>query len=141
MVVKYPIVKKPVSTNNFQQAMKLATALEKRLKRDGMLDDYNRCMKEFLTKPCMREISREECAAWGGPINYISQNPVLKPGSLSTPLRIVSNSSLNNNHSYNSILAKGPNSIKPLFSILVQFRSYEKVCIWDLFKKPSVALG
>ena len=48
MVVKYPIVKKPVSTNNFQQAMKLATAFKNGLKRDGMLDDYNKCVKEFI---------------------------------------------------------------------------------------------
>ena len=73
MAVKFPIVKDPtVLTNNFLQAMKMATALEKRLKRDGMLDDYNKCMKEFLTRPCITEISREKCAAWGGPINCTS---------------------------------------------------------------------
>ena len=65
-------------------------------------------------------------------INLSKNKPVLKPGSLSTPLRILSNSSLNNNnssYSYNSILAKGPNFIQPLF---IKFRSYKKVCIWYL---------
>ena len=67
-------------------------------------------------------------------INLSKNKPVLKPGSLSTPLRILSNSSLNNNnssYSYNSILAKGPNFIQPLF---IKFRSYKKVCIWYLSK-------
>ena len=63
-------------------------------------------------------------------MHYISHHPVLKPGSLSTPLRSVSNSI----HSYNSILAKGPNSIQPLFQILIKLRRYEKDCIWDLSK-------
>ena len=61
----------------------------------------------------------------------------MKPGSLSTHIRIMLNSSHNNNylcHSYNSILAKGSNSMQPLFSILIHFRSYKKVCIWDLIK-------
>jgi hypothetical protein len=54
-------------------------------------------MDEFLTRPCMRKIPSDELDAWTGPVKYISHHPVLKPGSLSMPLRIVSNSSLNNN--------------------------------------------
>ena len=43
MVVKYPIIKDPsVLFDNFEQAVKIPTALEKRLKRDGMLKKYNK---------------------------------------------------------------------------------------------------
>ena len=80
MVVKYPIIRdRAVLTDNLQQAVKMATALEKRLNRDGMRDAYNKCMKEFITRPCMRELPRDDFATWGGPINHISLHPVLKP--------------------------------------------------------------
>ena len=47
---------------------------------------------------------------------------------------VISNRSVNSNGFGNSILADGPNSIQPLFQILIKFRSYKKVCIWDLSK-------
>ena len=74
---------------------------------------------------------------WEGAINYISHHGVPKPGSTTTPLRFVSNSSLNSNgsgHSYNSLLAKGPNALTPLLEVLVTFRSYTNVVVWDLHK-------
>ena len=37
--------------------------------------------------------------SWDGPINYISHHDIPKPASISTKLRIVSNSSLGNNNS------------------------------------------
>ena len=104
MVVKYPVMKDPsVLSDNYGQA-----SLEKRLVRDGMMDKYNTSMEEFLTRPCMREIPKGELKAWKGPINYISHHAVLKPSSTSTPLRIVSNSSLNNNGSCQFNTCKGP---------------------------------
>ena len=57
MVVKYPVVKDPsVLSNNFQQAVKMASSLEKRLKRDNMLRQYNQWMQQFIDRLCMREI-------------------------------------------------------------------------------------
>ena len=57
MVVKYPVVKdSSVLSNNFQQAVKMASSLEKRLKRDNMLRQYNQWMQEFIDRLCMREI-------------------------------------------------------------------------------------
>ena len=89
----------------------------------------------------MRELTDKEMDDWGGVVNYISHHGVRKSTSNSTPLRVVSNSSLNNNnsgHSFNSILAKGPNSIQPLFNILVMFRTYEEVVVWDIHKAYNV---
>ena len=55
MVLKYPIVKDPsVLSNNFQQAVKMASSLEKRLKTKR--DLYKQCIQEFIDRPCMREI-------------------------------------------------------------------------------------
>ena len=84
----------------------------------------------------MREISEEELTAWGGGVNYVSHHAV-KKDSQCTPLRVVVNSSLNNNnqgHSINSILAKGPNSLASLFRVLMVFRTYSNIIVWDLKK-------
>ena len=57
---------------------------------------------------------------------------------LATKLRVVSNSSLENNKvnrlSYNDLLPKGPNSLEPLLVALVQWRAYKHCCVWDLTK-------
>ena len=113
----------------------MAEQREKRLKSDNMLEDYNKCMEEFLDRPCMKRLTDQEMAEWDGTVNYISHHGVLKSTSNSTRLRIVSNSLLNNNgtgHSYSSILAKGPNSIQPLFSIMMMFRTYKELVVWDI---------
>ena len=58
MVVKYPIINDPIIKDlevlydNFQQVVKIARVLEKRLKRDGM--------EEFITRAGMRQTSKEE---------------------------------------------------------------------------------
>ena len=60
-----------------------------------------------------------------------------KPGSTTTPLRIVSNSSLDNNgsgHSYNGCLAKSLDALTLLLEVVTTFRSYENVLVWDLHK-------
>ena len=102
----YPFVKDPsVLTDNRNQAIALAAGLEKRLKRNGELDAYNKALQEFLDRGCLVELTEEEMENWDGIVNYVSHHGVPKPGSTTTPLRIVSNSSLNNNnsgHSYNS---------------------------------------
>ena len=76
-------------------------------------------------------------ASWGGPVIYISHHGVAKPGSLTTALRVVSNSSLDNNNlglSYNNLLPKGPNALIPLFQALVPWRSYQHTVDSDLTK-------
>ena len=100
----------------------MATALEKRLEARGVQQVHGGVHHKTLHE--------REGAALNCKVNFIFHHPVLKP------LRIVSNINYSG-HSYNSILAKGPNSIQPLFSIFIQFRSYEKVCIWDLSKAYS----
>ena len=62
---------------------------------------------------------------------------VPKPGLVTTFLRVVSNSSLDNNNSglsYNDILPKGPNSLTPLLQALSSWRSYQHVVNADLAK-------
>ena len=76
--------------------------------------------------------------SWGGPVNYISHHGVPKPSSVTTALRLVSNSSLKNAQSggvsYNDFLVKGPNSLQPLLQVIADFRTLPNVVTWDYTK-------
>ena len=82
------------------------------------------------------ELSDEERSAWNGPAHYVSLQHVYKPSSTTTPLRIVTNSSLSdrNGISVNSILMKGPNVLTNQFEVLSRWRNYEEALCSDLTK-------
>ena len=82
-------------------------------------------------------MSKEELDNWKGLTNYVSHHAVLKPGSTTTPVRFVSNSSLDNNWSgvsYNDCLVKGPNALTPLREVLTTWRTYQHCIVWDISK-------
>ena len=67
-------------------------------------------------------------------MNYISHHGVERD-SATTPLRIVTNSSLNNHgNSPNGCLIRGPNSLNPMVDIALRFRCYECGLTFDLTK-------
>ena len=69
----------------------------------------------------------------GGAVNYISHHGVLKPGSTTTKLRVVSNSSLDNNNSglsLNNCLPKGPNTLVPLIQSTIAWSRQENSTVW-----------
>ena len=54
---------------------------------------------EMLRPEGIVKISQEDQENWTGLVNYIVHYAVLKPGSTTTPVRVVSNSNLSNNWS------------------------------------------
>ena len=63
-----------------------------------------------------------------------SRRAVLKD-SITTPVRVVTNSSFNNGgNSLNSCIAGGPSSLNPMLHVMLRFRSYEVAVQWDLSK-------
>ncbi|XP_068234191.1 uncharacterized protein [Palaemon carinicauda] len=71
----------------------------------------------------IRKLSDEEVKNYVGPVTYIQHHEVLKPGSVSTPLRIVFDSSAKYmGQSLNSFWAKGPYILNSMFGILLRFR-------------------
>ena len=83
-----------------------------------------------------RKLSHMEINDWKGPVFYLSHLAVEQPKSLTTPVRIVFNSSqLFRGVSLNSILAKGPDSFKNnLLGMLLRFRKEQVVLIGDIPK-------
>ena len=83
-----------------------------------------------------RKMSQSEVDRWQGPVFYLSHLAVENPKSLTTPVRIVFNSSqLYKGVSLNSFLAKGPDSFKTnLLGMLLRFREGPVVMIGDIRK-------
>ena len=133
--VKYQFKKDPRSLpNNRYAAVKIADKLEKRLQASGHLDYYNQELKKYFVRGAAIKLSEEELESWHGPVNYISHHGV-EQGSVTTPLRIVTNSSLKNGgKSLNDCLISGPNSLNSMFDITLRFRCHECGLVFDLTK-------
>ena len=88
-------------------------------------DQYVEQFKDMLNHGVVSEITQQEISAYTGPVNYITHHKVYKPSSLSTPVRLVSNSSFRNGSTnLNDITVKGPNTLADVYDNLFKFRSY-----------------
>ena len=89
----------------------------------------------MINRGVVSEISQNEVSAYKGPVNYITHHDVYKPGSLSTPIRLVSNSSFKNRTTnLNDLTVKGPNTLADIYENLFKFRSYQVTLIFDISK-------
>ena len=133
---KFPFIKDPnVLSNNRLPMLKRSERLEQSLKRSNLLDSYNEEFQKFLDRGVISEVNEEDLKSYEGPQNYISHHGVLQPWKVTTPLRIVSNSSQDNRgHSVNSCLPKGPNCLSNLYEMLLKFRAYEVSLVFDILK-------
>ena len=120
--------------NNRNRVVKMAASQEAKLQKSGHLEFYNQELMKYIERGAVVKLSEEELNEWSGPINYISHHGVEKD-SPTTPLRIVTNSSLNNGgNSLNGCLIKGPNSLNPMLDIALRFRCHECGLVFDLSK-------
>merc|ERR1711888_107795 len=85
--------------DNMGQARACAESLEKRLKKNNTRDVYNAEFDGYVERGVFMELTKDELESWSGPVNYIFHHGVPKPSSVSTALRVVSNSSLKNTQS------------------------------------------
>ena len=130
--------------DNRRQAIGCAAFQEKKLAKNKTRDLYNAEFQGYVDRGVFKELSKDEMEAWDGPVNYISHHGVPKPSSVSTALRVVSNSSLKNDQSgglsYNDLLVKGPNSLQPLLQVQADFRTLPNVVTWDYAKAYNTVL-
>ncbi|XP_068233584.1 uncharacterized protein [Palaemon carinicauda] len=123
---KFPWTKDPkLLQNNVSVAVARLKGTEKRLMKLGSdyAQAYNDQILDMTKRNVIRKLSDEEVKNYVGPVTYIQHHEVLKPGSISTPLRIVFDSSAKYmGQSLNSFWAKGPNILNSMFGILLRFR-------------------
>ena len=102
--------------------------------KDRHLDYYNQELKKYFERGAAVQLTDEEMSSWQGPINYICHHGV-EQDSVSTPLRIVTNSSLKNGgKSLNDCLITGPKSLNSMLEIMLRFRCHETGLVFDLTK-------
>ena len=131
----YPFIRDPSCLpNNREAAIAVAEKVRRGLKRDNLLVAYDEQVQQILDRKAAVKLSELEMEEYVGPAQYISHHPVLKD-SVSTPVRMVTNSSFpNGGSSLNSCLAAGPNSLNPMLGVLLRFRCRETAMQYDLSK-------
>ena len=135
--VSYPFIEDPsILPNNKGQVIKIAEREEKRLIKSGLLGDFNQEFVKMIKHGALIELTPEEMSIWDGPTHYVSLQHVINEDSMTTPIRIVTNSSLSSSRgvSLNSILMKGPNTLSDQWAVLNRWRSYEVAMCSDVTK-------
>ena len=136
-VVSYPFTHDPsILPNNKGQVIKIAERLEKRLSKLNLLDAFNKEFDKMIAYGALVELQDTELEQWDGPTHYVSLQHVLNEESPTTPLRIVTNSSLSDRKgiSLNGILMKGHGTLSDQWDVLTRWRSYEKALCSDVTK-------
>lgn len=126
-----------------QQATRRFHALERRFRRQPSLkEEYVQFMEDYEQRGHMSLVSPNILEEKD--ICFIPHQPVLRPDSLTTKLRVVFDASAktDNNHSLNDMLMAGPNLLNELIHILLRFRTYNFVITGDIammFRQVLVA--
>ena len=123
--------------SNVGQAMKIQTSIEKHMLKTGTHGDFVAEVVKSIQDGRVRAITGDEIERWHGPVNYVTIFAVIKPGSLSTKTRVVSNSALRNavaGLSLNDCMYPGPNALADLLDCLLFWRGVEAAIMMDLNK-------
>ena len=123
--------------SNRQQVEKIQERIEARLLKNGLHQAYIEEFQKAEAKGTVVELTREEINNYRGPVNYNNHFEVIKEGSSTTKLRIVSNSAQKNARSglsLNDCMARGPDLLALLEEVLLHFRTVESAIILDLEK-------
>ena len=134
--VTFPFVESPeILKDNKEEMLRRSKRLWENLKKKDLLSTYNQQFKDFEERGVLVKVSDEEIKTWPGVKNYISHHAVIQPNKPSTPVRLVSNSSQQNNgSSLNQCCAKGPNQLSNLLKLIIKFRNYKHAYGFDIKK-------
>ena len=126
--------------DNRAQAISRWNSTERSLKSRGLLDQYCEQVEDYKKRGVWEEVTVEQIEQYkaaGGSVHYCAHHGVEKPSSLSTSLRIVVDSALQNNWNgprLRDLYAKGPNFINDLFKVLICWRGHVRGGCFDVKK-------
>ena len=136
----YPwIVPREDLVNNEPAVRGVMMSTLKKLKRDqGWRESYDKQLQDLIDRGFAAEVSRKELEDWtehGGQIYFISHQMVIDEANLSTPIRVVFNSSQKyRGHSLNDSWELGPDMTGSMNGILQRFREDHVAAAGDIKK-------
>ncbi|OXA36644.1 uncharacterized protein LOC110862921 [Folsomia candida] len=133
--VRLPWVNGPPSIpDNKSIAMRRLESTTKKLQEAGKFQDYDQIFKEWLREGFVEKLHVYEEDEEG--THYLPHHAVIKPQSLTTPVRPVFDASCKTgrNPSLNDCLEKGPNELELIPSIILRFREKKIGVISDIRK-------
>ena len=134
---KYPWKEDPATLPNNRKAVE-ATFLrtEKRLEREpAWKEAYSKQIHEMVDRGAAVKLTKSRMEEWTGSAWWVSHLTAPNPHSVTTPVRIVWDSSQEyKGVSLNSILLKGPDVLNPIRAVLLRFREGEFAAIGDVRK-------
>ncbi|KAI3375786.1 hypothetical protein L3Q82_004075 [Scortum barcoo] len=96
---------------------------------------YASQVHEMVNRKAAVKLSKEVLQSWTGPVLYISHLIAPNPHFVSTPVRLVWNSSQKHRGlSLNDILIKGPDFLNPIRAVLLRFRAGVFAALGDIRK-------
>ncbi|XP_054601662.2 uncharacterized protein [Nothobranchius furzeri] len=133
----YPWVRDPASLPGNRKAVE-ATFLqtEKQLSKEpGWKTAYTEQVYDMLDRRAAIKLTQEEITGWEGPVWYISHLIAPTPHSVTTPIRLVWNSSQKfQGVSMNDLLMKGPDVLNQIRAVLLRFREGTYAALGDIRK-------
>lgn len=134
---KYPWIVDPSSLANNRNAVE-ATFLrtERQLKKEPEWRvAYTTQVHEMVERKAAKKLTKETIADWKGPVWYVSHLVAPNPHSVTTPVRLVWNSSQKfRGISMNDLLLKGPDVLNPIRAVLLRFRRGVHAALGDIQK-------
>ncbi|XP_073670542.1 uncharacterized protein [Paramisgurnus dabryanus] len=134
---KYPWTVDPASLPNNKGAVQACfLKMEKQLSRE--LDwkvAYTNQIHEMIERGAAIKLTNKIMDEWNGPVWYVSHLVAPNPHSVTTPIRIVWNSSQKyKGVSMNDLLLKGPDVLNPIRAVLLRFREGMYASLGDIKK-------
>ena len=123
--------------DNRAQVEKLQESTKKKIIHDGIHRDYCAEVRKTIASRAIRELTEQKMAERRGPIHYITIFPVFKPLSVSTKVRVVSNSDLVNaisGLSLNDCMCSRPDAPQELLAVLLHCRMVDVALVTDIVK-------
>ncbi|XP_061896161.1 uncharacterized protein LOC133645296 [Entelurus aequoreus] len=134
---KYPWTENPASLPNNKRAVQACfLRMEKQLSKDpDWKVAYSTQIHEMVQRGAAIKLTNEVMEKWKGPVWYVSHLVAPNPHSVTTPVRIVWNSSQKyNGVSMNDLLLKGPDVLNPIRAVLLRFREGVNAALGDIRK-------
>ncbi|KAM4521343.1 uncharacterized protein PAE49_002487, partial [Odontesthes bonariensis] len=134
---KYPWTEDPASLPNNKRAVQACfLKMEKQLSKEpDWKVAYATQIHEMVQRGAAIKLTNEVMEKWEGPVWYVSHLVAPNPHSVTTPVRIVWNSSQKyKGVSMNDLLLKGPDVLNPIRAVLLRFREGVNAALGDITK-------